>query len=205
MPASLRDPPAVGAKLVTVYANNHARGLPSHLATIVLLDHETGALRGGAGRPLHHRSAHRRGVGGVREAPGAAGARVLAIIGMRRAGAQPSRGDRARAHADARCACGARTRAIARRSRRHGRRHRRRCARVDTAAQAVRGADIVVLATVVARRRSSRTRWIARRRAHLRRRRLPARSAGDATGARRARRACSWIRARPRSRRPANR
>ena len=44
MPASLDDPPAVGAKLVTVYARNHDRGLPSHLATIVLLDHDTGAL-----------------------------------------------------------------------------------------------------------------------------------------------------------------
>ena len=44
MPASLDDPPAVGAKLVTVYAKNHDRGLPSHLATIILLDHATGAL-----------------------------------------------------------------------------------------------------------------------------------------------------------------
>ncbi len=44
MPASLDEPPAVGAKLVTVCHGNHARGLPSHLATIVLLDPETGAL-----------------------------------------------------------------------------------------------------------------------------------------------------------------
>jgi len=44
MPASLDDPPAVGAKLVTVYHHNHARGLPSHLATIVLFDRDTGAL-----------------------------------------------------------------------------------------------------------------------------------------------------------------
>lgn len=44
MPAALDDPPAVGAKLVTVYHGNHARGLPSHLATVVLLDHATGAL-----------------------------------------------------------------------------------------------------------------------------------------------------------------
>jgi ornithine cyclodeaminase len=44
MPASLSDPPAVGTKLVTVFAANHARGLPSHLATIVLLDPGTGAL-----------------------------------------------------------------------------------------------------------------------------------------------------------------
>jgi ornithine cyclodeaminase len=44
MPAALDDPPVFGAKLVTVYERNHARGLPSHLATIVLNDHETGAL-----------------------------------------------------------------------------------------------------------------------------------------------------------------
>ena len=44
MPASLDEPAAVGAKLVTVYGRNHERGLPSHLATIVLLDHATGAL-----------------------------------------------------------------------------------------------------------------------------------------------------------------
>jgi ornithine cyclodeaminase len=44
MPAALNDPPVAGAKLVTVFHRNHERGLPSHLATIVLLDHETGAL-----------------------------------------------------------------------------------------------------------------------------------------------------------------
>ena len=36
---------ALGAKLVTVFGANAARGLPSHLASIVLLDPETGALR----------------------------------------------------------------------------------------------------------------------------------------------------------------
>ena len=45
MPAAMSHPPAVGAKLVTVFERNHARHLPSHLATVVLLDHETGALR----------------------------------------------------------------------------------------------------------------------------------------------------------------
>jgi len=41
------DPPsraALGEKLVTVFGANHAKGLPSHLASIVLLDPETGAL-----------------------------------------------------------------------------------------------------------------------------------------------------------------
>ncbi|HEX5070001.1 MAG TPA: hypothetical protein VFV78_07265 [Vicinamibacterales bacterium] len=45
MPAAMSHPPAVGAKLVTVFERNHERHLPSHLATVVLLDHETGALR----------------------------------------------------------------------------------------------------------------------------------------------------------------
>ena len=44
MPAFVTDPPALGTKLVTVYGSNAARGLPTHLATIVLLDPETGAL-----------------------------------------------------------------------------------------------------------------------------------------------------------------
>jgi ornithine cyclodeaminase len=44
MPAALASPNAVGAKLVTVYPGNHAKHLPSHLATIVLLDAETGGL-----------------------------------------------------------------------------------------------------------------------------------------------------------------
>lgn len=44
MPAALDQPPAMGAKLVTVYEGNHKIGLTSHLATIVLLDHDTGAL-----------------------------------------------------------------------------------------------------------------------------------------------------------------
>jgi len=35
---------ALGAKLVTVFNSNHARGLDSHLASIVLMDPETGAL-----------------------------------------------------------------------------------------------------------------------------------------------------------------
>ena len=44
MPAYVRSTPALGAKLVTVYESNTARGLPTHLATIILLDPETGAL-----------------------------------------------------------------------------------------------------------------------------------------------------------------
>ena len=46
MPAALdTQPGSMGAKLVTVYHSNHEHGLPSHLATIILLDPATGALR----------------------------------------------------------------------------------------------------------------------------------------------------------------
>ena len=45
MPAYITRPPALGTKLVSVYHSNAALGLPSHLATIVLLDPETGELQ----------------------------------------------------------------------------------------------------------------------------------------------------------------
>ena len=44
MPSFVPDAPALGTKLVTVFNRNAAAGLPTHLATIVLLDPETGAL-----------------------------------------------------------------------------------------------------------------------------------------------------------------
>ena len=44
MPAYARNPAALGAKLVTVFAANAGRGLPTHLAIIALLDPETGAM-----------------------------------------------------------------------------------------------------------------------------------------------------------------
>jgi alanine dehydrogenase len=44
MPAYVPQPARMGAKLVTVFGGNEARGLPSHLATILLLDAHTGAL-----------------------------------------------------------------------------------------------------------------------------------------------------------------
>ena len=44
LPASNASPAKLGAKLVTVYHSNLERGLPSHLATILLFDPETGAL-----------------------------------------------------------------------------------------------------------------------------------------------------------------
>lgn len=44
MPAFAREPAALGAKLVTVFGGNAAKGLDTHLASIVLLDPDTGAL-----------------------------------------------------------------------------------------------------------------------------------------------------------------
>ncbi|HEV3061328.1 MAG TPA: ornithine cyclodeaminase family protein [Vicinamibacterales bacterium] len=44
MPACFRDPAILGAKLVTVFEQNSTRDLPTHLATILLFDPETGAL-----------------------------------------------------------------------------------------------------------------------------------------------------------------
>jgi ornithine cyclodeaminase/alanine dehydrogenase-like protein (mu-crystallin family) len=44
MPAYIPSPESLGAKLVTVFGENHKKQLPSHMATIVLLDPDTGAL-----------------------------------------------------------------------------------------------------------------------------------------------------------------
>ena len=44
MPAFMPDPPALGTKIVSVFPSNTAAGLPTHLATIVLLDSMTGEL-----------------------------------------------------------------------------------------------------------------------------------------------------------------
>ena len=44
MPGFMRDPAVLGAKLVAVIGANQARGLPTHRASILLLDPETGAL-----------------------------------------------------------------------------------------------------------------------------------------------------------------
>jgi ornithine cyclodeaminase len=44
MPAYVPSPASLGAKLVTVFGENHKKGLPSHLATILLLDPDTGSL-----------------------------------------------------------------------------------------------------------------------------------------------------------------
>lgn len=45
MPAFIPTSGALGTKLVTVFGSNAAKGLPSHLATVVLLDEETGGVK----------------------------------------------------------------------------------------------------------------------------------------------------------------
>ncbi len=45
MPAYVNEPATMGAKLVTVFNANAPRGLPTHLALIVLFDPDTGALQ----------------------------------------------------------------------------------------------------------------------------------------------------------------
>ena len=45
MPAHLPDRSALGLKLVTVFNGNRAHGLPSHFATVLVLDDTTGMLR----------------------------------------------------------------------------------------------------------------------------------------------------------------
>ena len=100
MPAYIPAPASLGAKLVTVFGDNHKKHLPSHLATILLLDPETGALQAMHGRPLHHRGAHRGGVGRV-DAISRQARRVDARDHrQRRPGAQPSRGVSARPAAE---------------------------------------------------------------------------------------------------------
>src|SRR5260370_24997643 len=44
MPAFLKTIRALGTKLVTVFGSNADKGLPTHLATILLMDPTTGAL-----------------------------------------------------------------------------------------------------------------------------------------------------------------
>jgi alanine dehydrogenase len=45
MPACIKQPLAIGAKIVTVFNSNPARGLDSHQAIVVLLDPDTGTLQ----------------------------------------------------------------------------------------------------------------------------------------------------------------
>lgn len=147
MPAATAKPAAMGAKLVTVYQSNASRGLPSHLATIVLLDPATGALEAVMdGRYITE--ARTAAVSAVSvKLLAADGADHLAIVGS---------GVQARSHVEAI----RRVRPI--RAVRAWSRSRERCEEfardvlaetgipvqcMDSAADAVSGAPIVVLAT----------------------------------------------------------
>src|SRR5688572_10269731 len=92
MPAYIRDPAALGTKLVSVYHSNAALGLPSHLATIVLLDPDTGALQAVMdGRYITEARTAAVSAASARHLA-RADARVLAVIGT---------GVQARSHIDA--------------------------------------------------------------------------------------------------------
>lgn len=94
MPAYLNTPPALGAKLVTVFSGNAARGLPALYATIVLLDPETGALAAIMdGRYITAARTAAVSAVAVRRLS-CQNARVLAILGS---------GVQARSHAEAVC------------------------------------------------------------------------------------------------------
>ena len=45
MPAYSKLDDTLAAKLVSVYPNNHKKGLPSHLAHVLLYEAETGSLK----------------------------------------------------------------------------------------------------------------------------------------------------------------
>jgi alanine dehydrogenase len=143
----MRQPARLGAKLVTVFNQNEARGLPSHLATILLFDPETGELQAILdGRYITE--ARTAAVSAVSTRHLArADAATLAIIGS---------GVQARSHLEAY----AEVRALnevrvwsprpASRERFAGEMAGRTSARLrttDTAEQAVRGADLIVLVT----------------------------------------------------------
>jgi ornithine cyclodeaminase/alanine dehydrogenase-like protein (mu-crystallin family) len=147
MPAYVEQPPRLGAKLVTVFNENHKRGLPSHLATIVLLDPETGSLIALMdGRYITEaRTAAVSAVSARHLAPPEA--RTLAIVGS---------GVQARSHLEA--FVDVRQLQDVRVWSPHARSRERfveemsgqvpvAVRAVDTAEDAVRGADLVVLAT----------------------------------------------------------
>src|SRR4051812_11185793 len=92
MPAYIAQPPALGTKLVSVFHSNAEHGLPSHLATIVLHDPETGALLAVMdGRYITEARTAAVSAASAKHLA-RADARVLAILGS---------GVQARSHADA--------------------------------------------------------------------------------------------------------
>jgi alanine dehydrogenase len=160
MPAFVAGTPALGAKLVTVFDTNAASGLPTHLATIVLLDPRTGALLGILdGRYITE--ARTAAVSAVSARLLARrGAATLAIIGS---------GVQARSHLEA-VSCVTTLRNVRVWSRSSERRDRfaaemqgrtdARLATTQSAEEALAGADLVVLATS-SRTPVVRSEWVA--------------------------------------------
>lgn len=141
MPAYIASAPAVGAKLVSVYHSNLQRGLPSHLATILLFDPETGALQSILdGRFITEARTAAVSAVSVRKLA-RSNSRVLAILGSGvqarshfEALAHVIRFDEVRAWSPTRSNLEAFTRVTGARP-------------METAEAAVRGADVVVLVT----------------------------------------------------------
>jgi thiomorpholine-carboxylate dehydrogenase len=141
MPAYVTTSEAVGAKLVTVFHDNKNRGLPSHLATILLFDPHTGeplAILDGR----YITEARTAAVSAVSaKLLAREGAGVLAILGS---------GVQARSHAEA-LACVCKLREI--RAWSPNADNLRKFAgeydavAAESAEEAVRGADLIVLAT----------------------------------------------------------
>jgi ornithine cyclodeaminase/alanine dehydrogenase-like protein (mu-crystallin family) len=141
MPAYLASTPALGAKLVSVYHSNLERGLPSHLATIVLFDPTTGGLEAILdGRYITEaRTAAVSAVSAKKLAR--ADAATVAILGS---------GVQARSHVEAlRCVRSIREIRAWSPTRTNLEAFAKECGgrAMESAEAAVRGADIVVLAT----------------------------------------------------------
>ena len=141
MPAYVASTPALGAKLVTVYHSNLERGLPSHLATILLFEPETGALQAIIdGRYITEARTAAVSAVSVRKLA-RANARVLAIVGSGvqarshfEALAHVGRFDEVRAWSPTRANLDAFSRLTGARV-------------MDSAEAAVRGADVIALVT----------------------------------------------------------
>lgn len=160
MPALLAEPAALGAKLVTVFGSNAGVGLPTHLATILLLDAMTGELVAVMdGRYITE--ARTAAVSAVSaDALARPDARVLAVIGS---------GVQARSHVDALGrvrdlqtvrAWSPNADRLARFTREAAARTRGAVAACASAQEAVEGADIIVLATA-AREPVIRADWVS--------------------------------------------
>ena len=98
MPAFIEQPAALGTKLVSVYHSNTTRGLPSHLATIILLDPETGALQAVVdGRYITEARTAAASAASARHLA-RPDARVAGHLRNGRAGPEPRRGAHGRPH-----------------------------------------------------------------------------------------------------------